>query len=540
MPDLTQREIDLLKAKNFAHLVTLNEDGSAHSAPLWIDVDDDGLVLVNSAVGRKKDRNIRRDPRVVVSVHSQDDPTPGRRSAAPSCRSRRATRRRRTSTSSARSTTTVSAGSTCPVLCASSTGSVPTASSGSRRGGRAARRADASADVRGVRRDRRTSWVRAPRSRSSWAAATSRRSSCGGRPGPARRRSRICLANQVGADLMQLSAVSSGVADARKVMEGAKGGLFRTVLFVDEVHRWSKAQQDVLLPAVEAGTVTLIGATTENPYFSLNTPLLSRCLLLRLEPLGPDELKALMLRALDDPERGLGGIDVKVTDEALDHLAEIAGGDARMALTGLEAAVLAARRLRRDRGDPRSRGRGGAAQGRRVRPAGRRPLRRDLRVHQEHPRLGPRRRAVLAGAHARGGGGRPLHRPTDDRARVGGHRARGPARAAGRVGGRPRRGARRAARGAVEPGRGGDLPGARAEVEQRVHRAREGDGGRGERRPRAGAPAGFVVSGRQTARSREGIQVPARLPRPPGGAGVPAGQVQGTTYYEPSGEGEDT
>jgi PPOX class probable F420-dependent enzyme len=74
VPDLTQREIDLLKAKNFAHLVTLNEDGSAHSAPLWIDVDDDGLVLVNSAVGRKKDRNIRRDPRVVVSVHSQDDP----------------------------------------------------------------------------------------------------------------------------------------------------------------------------------------------------------------------------------------------------------------------------------------------------------------------------------------------------------------------------------------------------------------------------------------------------------------------------------
>ena len=93
------------------------------------------------------------------------------------------------------------------------------------------------------------------------------------------------LADPVGADLMQLSAVSSGVADARKVMEGARGGLFRTVLFVDEVHRWSKAQQDVLLPAVEAGTVTLIGATTENPYFSLNTPLLSRCLLLRLEPL---------------------------------------------------------------------------------------------------------------------------------------------------------------------------------------------------------------------------------------------------------------
>ena len=99
------------------------------------------------------------------------------------------------------------------------------------------------------------------------------------------------LADAVGADLIQLSAVSSGVADARKVMQGAKGGMFRTVLFVDEVHRWSKAQQDVLLPAVEEGTVTLIGATTENPYFSLNTPLLSRCLLLRLDPLGDEDLR---------------------------------------------------------------------------------------------------------------------------------------------------------------------------------------------------------------------------------------------------------
>src|ERR687896_2498575 len=90
------------------------------------------------------------------------------------------------------------------------------------------------------------------------------------------------LAEAVGAQMTQLSAVSSGVADARKVMERARGGpgLFRTVLFVDEVHRWSKAQQDVLLPAVEEGTITLIGATTENPYFALVSPLLSRCLLL--------------------------------------------------------------------------------------------------------------------------------------------------------------------------------------------------------------------------------------------------------------------
>jgi putative ATPase len=137
--------------------------------------------------------------------------------------------------------------------------------------------------------------------------------------------------------------VSSGVADARKVMQGARGGMFKTVLFVDEVHRWSKAQQDVLLPAVEDGTVTLIGATTENPYFSLNTPLLSRCLLLRLEPLTADELRALLSRALEDRERGLGELRMPVSDDALDHLVEIAGGDARMALTGLEAAVLASK-----------------------------------------------------------------------------------------------------------------------------------------------------------------------------------------------------
>jgi putative ATPase len=150
------------------------------------------------------------------------------------------------------------------------------------------------------------------------------------------------LADAVGGELVQLSAVSSGVADARKVMEGARGGLFRTVLFVDEVHRWSKAQQDVLLPAVEDGTITLIGATTENPYFSLVTPLLSRCLLLRLEPLGPDDVRWLIARALEDPDRGLGKLGVTIATEAVEHLVEISGGDARIALTGLESSALAA------------------------------------------------------------------------------------------------------------------------------------------------------------------------------------------------------
>jgi len=151
------------------------------------------------------------------------------------------------------------------------------------------------------------------------------------------------LVDAVGGQLVQLSAVSSGVGDARKVIAQAKDGLFRTVLFVDEVHRWSKAQQDVLLPAVEEGTVTLIGATTENPYFSLVTPLLSRCILLQLEPLSPDEVRSVLERALTDEDRGLGKQGIEVADDALDHLVEVAGGDARIALTGLEAAVLAAR-----------------------------------------------------------------------------------------------------------------------------------------------------------------------------------------------------
>jgi putative ATPase len=150
------------------------------------------------------------------------------------------------------------------------------------------------------------------------------------------------LADAVGGEFVQLSAVASGVADARKVMERARGGLLRTVLFVDEVHRWSKAQQDVLLPSVEEGVITLIGATTENPYFSLVTPLLSRCLLLRLEPLSQEEVREVLRRALGDEARGLGRYGVGIAPEALDHLVEIAGGDARVALTGLEAGVLSA------------------------------------------------------------------------------------------------------------------------------------------------------------------------------------------------------
>jgi putative ATPase len=138
----------------------------------------------------------------------------------------------------------------------------------------------------------------------------------------------------------ELSAVSAGVKEVRGVIEEARqaqAGLGeRTVLFLDEVHRFSKAQQDVLLPAVENGWLTLIAATTENPFFSIIGPLLSRALLLRLEPLTDDDIRAVVARALADP-RGFDG-RLRLTPEAEQHLLTLAGGDARRALTALEAA----------------------------------------------------------------------------------------------------------------------------------------------------------------------------------------------------------
>jgi putative ATPase len=138
----------------------------------------------------------------------------------------------------------------------------------------------------------------------------------------------------------QLSAVNAGVKDVRAVVDQARtrrrANGRPTVLFIDEIHRFNKSQQDALLPAVEDGSVTLIGATTENPYFEVNAPLLSRSLLYRLEPLDDDEIEALVGRALDD-ERGLPG--TAVSADAVAALVAAADGDARVALTALEAAV---------------------------------------------------------------------------------------------------------------------------------------------------------------------------------------------------------
>jgi putative ATPase len=138
-----------------------------------------------------------------------------------------------------------------------------------------------------------------------------------------------------------MSALSAGVKDVRAVIDTARksrrAGGAATVLFIDEVHRFSKTQQDSLLAAVEDRTVTLLAATTENPYFSVISPLLSRCVLLTLKPLDSDAVRALVQRALTDP-RGLGG-SVRLAADAEDHLVRLAGGDVRKALTALEAAA---------------------------------------------------------------------------------------------------------------------------------------------------------------------------------------------------------
>lgn len=137
----------------------------------------------------------------------------------------------------------------------------------------------------------------------------------------------------------QISAVLDGVGELRKVIDSLKHETRRAVLFVDEIHRWNKAQQDSLLPYLENGTFTLIGATTENPSFSLIAPLLSRCKVFTLKSLNTQHLQALLRTAITDKERGLGAKFVRVDEDAMTFLVEDAGGDARKALNTLEIAA---------------------------------------------------------------------------------------------------------------------------------------------------------------------------------------------------------
>ncbi|MGQ9554293.1 MAG: AAA family ATPase [Anaerolineae bacterium] len=164
-----------------------------------------------------------------------------------------------------------------------------------------------------------------------------------GPPGTGKTSLAMIIANATKSHFTSLSAVTSGVADIRRVVEEAKRRLGmmgeRTILLVDEIHRFNKAQQDALLPHVEDGTIVLIGATTENPYFEVIGPLVSRSRVFQLQPLSEEHLLQIMRRALADKERGLGRIPLQVDEEALRHIAHMAGGDARVALNALESAA---------------------------------------------------------------------------------------------------------------------------------------------------------------------------------------------------------
>jgi len=165
-----------------------------------------------------------------------------------------------------------------------------------------------------------------------------------GPPGTGKTTLAAVVANSTGSRFEALSGVESNVAEIRAKIEQARSfAKLRgrsTILFIDEIHRFNKAQQDVLLPHIERGTVRFVGATTHNPYFYVNSPLVSRSQIFQLEPLAEDDIVRLLERALRDPERGLGDRNVEAGPEALAHLARKADGDARKALTALEVAVL--------------------------------------------------------------------------------------------------------------------------------------------------------------------------------------------------------
>jgi putative ATPase len=164
-----------------------------------------------------------------------------------------------------------------------------------------------------------------------------------GPPGTGKTTLAYIVATRTAHHCEQLSAVTAGVADVRRIIEAARERLSRhgrrTILIIDEIHRFNRAQQDALLPAVEDGTITLIGSTTENPFFSVNAALLSRCRLFRLEPLSDEQVDTIVQRALADAIRGVGSRRVELEPGARDHLVKQAGGDARAALNVLELAV---------------------------------------------------------------------------------------------------------------------------------------------------------------------------------------------------------
>ena len=168
-----------------------------------------------------------------------------------------------------------------------------------------------------------------------------------GTPGCGKTTIASVIANVTNKFYASLNAVTDGVADLRKVTAKAEENLSmygrQTILFIDEIHRFNKGQQDALLPSVEKGLIVLIGATTQNPYFSLNPALLSRSMVFELKPLQKSDIEQILRRSCEDVKRGLGTYKLHVTQDAIDHLCNCSQGDARIALNGLELAVLSSR-----------------------------------------------------------------------------------------------------------------------------------------------------------------------------------------------------
>ena len=165
-----------------------------------------------------------------------------------------------------------------------------------------------------------------------------------GPPGTGKTTLAKVIANTTSAEFMQINATSAGKKDMEEVVAAAKNnqGMYgkKTILFIDEIHRFNKGQQDYLLPFVEDGTIIVIGATTENPYFEVNPALLSRSVIFELKKLSTEDIRTLLLRAVNDTEKGMGSYHAQMDDDALEFLADMANGDARAALTAIELGIL--------------------------------------------------------------------------------------------------------------------------------------------------------------------------------------------------------